>query len=128
MNLGQWPEFISCLHKGTREFSGGTDRQAILFGVCPLPSILVASSLMEDQTKDTFTKRVLIGADHRIRIDLDIPADFPEGEAEATVKIKLLASEKNKKNRLRAIRGKGEGRFWMSDDFDEPLEDFAEYM
>jgi hypothetical protein len=83
---------------------------------------------MEEEAMNTFTKRVLIGSDHHIRLDLDVPADFPEGEAEATVKIKSLAREESRKNRLREIRGKGEGRFWMSDDFDEPLEDFAEYM
>lgn len=82
---------------------------------------------MDQQAMNTFTRRVSIGADHRIHFDLEVPADFPEGEAEATVKIKPLACEEKGKNRLRQIRGKGEGQFWMSDDFDEPLEDVAEY-
>jgi hypothetical protein len=28
----------------------------------------------------------------------------------------------------RPVFGCAKGQFWMSDDFDEPLEDFAEYM
>ena len=83
--------------------------------------------MMDEHTKNSFTKRVLIGADHHIRLDLDVPPDFPEGEAEATVKIESLARDLKTKNRLRSIRGKGAGCFWMSDDFDEPLGDFAEY-
>ncbi len=83
---------------------------------------------MEEKAMNSFTKRVFIGSDHRVRLDLDVPADFPEGEAEATVKIKPLGSDEKPTNRLREIRGKGKGRFWMSNDFDEPLEDLAEYM
>jgi hypothetical protein len=99
----------------------------------PLPLILILArrgrlSRMEEQTMDTFTKRVMIGADHHVHLDLKVPADFPEGEAEATVKLECLAPEENKRNRLREIRGKGEGQFWMSDDFDAPLGEFSEYM
>jgi len=89
---------------------------------------------------DPITKRIVIRADRHVRLDLDVPADFPEGEAQAThkgcvalhrsrsgearatVKIRPLAGE----NRLRDIRGKGEGRFWMARDFDEPIEDIAD--
>ena len=77
---------------------------------------------------DAFTKRIVVRADRHVHLDLDVPADFPEGEAEATVKIRPLAGEEKSQSRLKEIRGKGDGKFWMSDDFDEPLEDFAEYM
>ena len=32
------------------------------------------------------------------------------------------------KNSKRPVFGCAKGQFWMSDDFDAPLEDFAEYM
>ena len=82
---------------------------------------------MEEKSINTFRKRVVVGPEHRVRLDLDIPPDFPEGEAEATVRL-TSSSHRPGENRLREIRGKGQGRFWMSDDFDEPLEDFAEYL
>lgn len=74
---------------------------------------------------NTITKRVTVGRDHHIRIEIDLPADFPEGEAEAVVDLKPMATTKN---RLSEIYGKGENKSWMSDDFDAPLDDFAEYM
>lgn len=37
----------------------------------------------------------------------------------------LVPSEKPKK---RGLVGSAKGQIWMSDDFDEPLEDFEEYM
>jgi hypothetical protein len=73
---------------------------------------------------NTITKRVTVGRDHHIRIEIDLPADFPEGDAEAIVDLKPMATTKN---RLSEICGKGKGQFWMSDDFDEPLDDFADY-
>ncbi len=33
-----------------------------------------------------------------------------------------------KKNGIASLRGKGKGKVWMSDDFDAPMEEFAEYM
>ena len=68
-------------------------------------------------------KRVTVGRDHHIRIEIDLPADFPEGDAEAVVDLKPVVTTNN---RLSEICGKGKGRFWMSDDFDEPLDDFAD--
>ena len=35
-------------------------------------------------------KRVKIGRDHHIRLEIDVPADIPEGEAEAVVEIKPI--------------------------------------
>lgn len=83
---------------------------------------------MREHGMDSFIRRILIGADRHVRLDLDVPADFPQGEAEATVMITPLLSLESPENRLRNIRGKGEGRFWMSGDFDAPLEEFAEYL
>ena len=36
-------------------------------------------------------KRVVVRSDHHIHLDLDIPKDFPEGEAEARVSLTPLA-------------------------------------
>ena len=77
---------------------------------------------------NTITQRVTIGEDHHIRIELDVPPDFPVGEAEAIVNLKSLSGEVKSRNRIHNICGKGKGKFWMADDFDEPLEDFANYM
>jgi hypothetical protein len=73
----------------------------------------------------SITKRVTVGRDHHVRIDLDVPADFPEGEAEAVVEIKSLAS--NGKRGIAALMGMFRGQVRIADDFDEPLDDFAEY-
>ena len=75
----------------------------------------------------TFTQRVTIGHDRHIRIELDVPAGFPEGEAEVTMDLMPLAEMPQHTNRLAEICGKGKGKFWMSDDIDAPLDAFAEY-
>jgi len=75
----------------------------------------------------TIIKRVTVGRDRQIRIELDVPADFPEGEAEVTVDLKPVARTEPE-NRAREIHGTGKSKSWMSEDFDAPLEDFAEYM
>ncbi len=71
------------------------------------------------------TKRVTIGRDHRIRLELDIPADFPEGEAEMIVDLKPL--QPKAKRGVAALAGIFRGQVRISDDFDEPLDDFADY-
>ena len=75
----------------------------------------------------TITKRVTVGRDHQIRLELDVPANFPEGEAEVTVELKPVAGAEPE-NRAREIYGTGKSKSWMSEDFDAPLEDFAEYI
>jgi len=75
----------------------------------------------------SITRLVQIGQDHRIQVELDVPADFPEGEAEMTVALRPTVG-RDRPNRTREIFGKGAGGSWMSDDFDAPLDDFAEYM
>ncbi len=42
--------------------------------------------------------------------------------------IVLTPAQPRKKNRAAEIRGEGKGKVWMSDDFDAPMEEFAEYM
>jgi hypothetical protein len=75
---------------------------------------------------NTITKRVTVGRDHHIRIEIDLPADFPEGEAEAVVDLKPMKA--NTKRGVAALAGIFHGQVRMADDFDEPLEDFADYM
>ncbi len=41
---------------------------------------------------------------------------------------KLVPSEPSPKKKRRGLIGSAKGQIWMSDDFDEPLEDFEEYM
>ena len=72
----------------------------------------------------TITREVIIPADHRLVVEL--PADFPVGNAVVTIMFQPRGEQP--KNRAREIYGKGKGKVWMSDDFDAPLEDFAEYM
>ena len=69
----------------------------------------------------TITQDVVITADHRLTVEL--PPEFPAGDAVITV-----TAQTKPKNRMRELRGKYKGQIWMSDDFDAPLEDFAEYM
>ena len=72
----------------------------------------------------TITQDVVIPADHRITVKL--PPDCPPGNALVTITIQ--PRDGKPKNRAREMYGKGKGKVWMSDDFDAPLEDFAEYM
>jgi hypothetical protein len=48
---------------------------------------------MKEKRIMSITKRVIIGRDHRIRLEIDVPADIPEGEAEAVVEIKPLKGD-----------------------------------
>jgi hypothetical protein len=74
----------------------------------------------------TTTKRVKVGRDHRVHIEIDVSTDLPEGEAEATVVIKPVRG--NGKRGIAALAGVFRGRVRTADDFDAPLEDFAEYQ
>ena len=69
----------------------------------------------------TITQDVVIPADHRITVKL--PPDFPAGDA-----VVIITAQTKPKNRMGEMYGKYKGQIWMSDDFDAPLEDFAEYM
>jgi hypothetical protein len=69
----------------------------------------------------TLVKEVIIPSDRRISIEL--PPETPEGKAVITMTIK-----QKRPNRLGELFGSGKGEFWMSDDFDAPMEDFKDYM
>ncbi len=74
----------------------------------------------------TIVKEVLIPDSDRMYIEVELPAGFPIGEAVMT----LEAGDKTEErvNRAAAMCGKGKGKVWMAEDFDAPLDDFAEYM
>ena len=66
-----------------------------------------------------------VGQDRHVRIELDVPADFPEGEAEAVVDLTPVSLEC--KRGLGALAGIFRGQVRIADDFDAPLDDFADY-
>ncbi len=70
----------------------------------------------------TIKKQISIPADHRITIQL--PIEVPPGEAV----VRMMIEYENPKNTLGELRGIAKGKIKMADDFDEPLEDFKEYM
>ena len=72
------------------------------------------------------TAEVVITNDHKLNLNIDLPKDYPTGKAVVTVTVEPKADQPV--NRMAEIAGIYEGQIWMSDDFDEPLEDFAEYM
>lgn len=82
----------------------------------------------------TFTKKVLVTDAHRVIVEL--PPDYPVGVAEVTISPvgANAGGEKPEEEKIRAARkraalfGALKGKLVMHDDFDEPLEDFAEYM
>lgn len=81
----------------------------------------------------TITRKIIIPKDRRIRLDIEAPPDCPEGATIITVVFQAdtdtgTNAESGAKNGLAALYGKGKGQFTMSPDFDEPLDDFKEYM
>ena len=70
----------------------------------------------------TITQTVNIPADRRIVID--VPHEIPLGQVTLTFTSKLTEPNQ-KKDR---VPGCVKGQVWMAEDFDEPLEDFKEYM
>ena len=77
---------------------------------------------------DPITTEATITSDHKLNLSIDLPKDYPIGKAKVTVTVEPQESAPAAVNRLAEIRGKYEGQIWMSEDFDEPLKDFAEYM
>ena len=69
----------------------------------------------------TIEKTVEIPANHRIT--LDIPPEVPTGRAILTFTPEIVP-----KSGKRGGFGCAKGEFIMADDFDEPLEDFKDYM
>jgi hypothetical protein len=81
----------------------------------------------KEAAMNPITTEVLITGDHKLNLNINLPEDCPTGKALVTVTIE---PEKTKVpvNRAAEVFGLGKGQVWMSDDFDGPLEDFAEYM
>lgn len=76
----------------------------------------------------TITTEVVIKNNHRLNLDIELPPGSPTGEALVTVTIEPKKSGAQPVNRLAEVCGTGKGKVWMAEDFDAPLEDFAEYM
>ncbi len=81
----------------------------------------------------TIVKEIVIPPDHKINLEVELPPDCPTGEVVVTLIVEAKdAQTKNKpqkpQNRISELYGIYEGQIWTSDDFDAPLEDFAEYM
>jgi len=68
----------------------------------------------------SITQTVRVPASHRLTID--VPREIPEGPVILTF---VPAETEQKKV---PVFGCAKGRFRMADDFDEPLEDFKDYM
>jgi len=60
------------------------------------------------------------------KIIIDVPDEF-SAEEELEIIIVSSGEHREKKSRKEAF-GKYKGEIWMAPDFDEPLEDFREYM
>jgi hypothetical protein len=75
------------------------------------------------------TAEVFINNDRRLTLDLELPPDCPTGPATVTLNLtpKVISPERAK-NKMDELRGKYRGQIWMAEDFDAPLEDFAEHM
>ncbi len=77
----------------------------------------------------TIMKEVEILNTGHVLIELDLPAGFPIGKAVMTLKSRDAENTDGKHvNRAAEVCGMGKGKVWVADDFDAPLEDFAEYM
>ncbi|MDR1044149.1 MAG: DUF2281 domain-containing protein [Candidatus Adiutrix sp.] len=74
------------------------------------------------------TMEVVITNDHKLNLNIDLPKDCPTGAAIVTLTVKPKPEAVQSMNRAAEIRGLGKGKVWMSEDFDAPLDDFAEYM
>ena len=71
-------------------------------------------------------KQVVIPPDHHVRLEVDLPTDYPVGATEVTLIFKA-AQTASRPSRLAELSGKGKGKVWIADDFDAPVPDFAEY-
>lgn len=74
----------------------------------------------------TFFQDVCIPQSGKMHIDFDVPSSVPVGEAVMT----LTFAPRPPKSKLTFadICGMGKGKVWMSEDFDAPVSDFAEYI
>ena len=76
----------------------------------------------------TITQIVDIPANRRIFID--VPHEVPTGRASLIIQYPapLETQETVSATKKKPVFGCLKGQIWMSDDFDEPLEDFKDYM
>lgn len=74
----------------------------------------------------TITRDAFISSSHTLTLEL--PPDSPTGDVVVTLAIQARDAAHRRQNRMAELEGKYAGRIWMADDFDAPLEDFAEYM
>ena len=70
----------------------------------------------------TITQTVEIPADRRLTIE--VPKEVPVGQVILTFTLKAGEQEEKKER----VPGCLKGQIWMAEDFDEPLEDFKDYM
>lgn len=73
-------------------------------------------------------KDVVIPDNGHLNIEVDVPAGLPSGNATMTVMLEPKSEKQIQPNLAAEMCGKGKGRVWIADDFDAPLDDFAEYM
>ncbi|MDR2945358.1 MAG: DUF2281 domain-containing protein [Candidatus Adiutrix sp.] len=73
------------------------------------------------------TTEAVITSDHKLNLALELPKEYPVGAAIVTLTVEPKP-ETAPVNRMAELCGKYEGQIWTSEDFDAPLEDFAEYM
>ncbi len=76
----------------------------------------------------TITQEAFISGNHKLTLELELPPDAPTGNVVITLTVKPRNKQQKRANRMAELEGKYKGEIWMADDFDEPLEDFAEYM
>ena len=74
------------------------------------------------------TDEIIIPSNRRLNLALELPLDCPTGAAKLTLTVEAQSGAAQPINNLAKIRGLGQGKVWMAEDFDAPLEDFAEYM
>ncbi len=77
---------------------------------------------------NTIVKEVIIPDSDRMYIEVELPAGLPVGKAIMTLTLEPKAREEAPENRAAEMCGKGKGKVWTAEDFDSPLDDFAEYM
>jgi len=70
----------------------------------------------------SITQTVEIPANRRLTID--VPRDVPTGPVILTFTPKVTTPKSGERGGFGCLKG----QVWMSDDFDDPLEDFKDYM
>ncbi len=76
----------------------------------------------------TITRDAFISTTRKLTLAFELPPDSPTGDVVVTLTVKAKNTAQKPKNRMAELEGKYQGQIWMADDFDAPLEDFAEYM